>query len=67
MDATAIENEGMTANEVREILEHKRRRDEFAMAALPVVFSQAHASAPLHEVAASAYGVADAMIKARDA
>jgi hypothetical protein len=56
--------EGMTEDEVREILERKKLRDQFAMAALPVAVK--HGGTFL-DTAEYAYCYADAMLKARDA
>ena len=52
----------MTQEEADDILRHKRLRDEFAMAALPAVFSDASDSASPKDIAARAY----AMIAERD-
>jgi len=58
--------DGMTEDEVKEILEHKERRDRFAMAALPSVVDRFGPHEPA-VIARRAYALADAMIKARDA
>jgi hypothetical protein len=61
----------MDEQEVKEILEHKERRDRFAMVALLGAILN-NANAPNEdrvflEISQSAYQMADAMIKARDA
>ena len=56
----------MTQEEADDILRHKRLRDEFAMAVLPAVFSDAPDSASSKDIASRAYAVADAMIAERD-
>ena len=59
----------MDEQEVKEILEHKERRDRFAMAALPALIdANVHGiDVTLQKIADLAYQMADAMIKARDA
>ena len=56
----------VTQEEADDILRHKRLRDEFAMAVLPAVFSDAPDSASSKDIAARAYSMADAMIAERD-
>lgn len=51
--------------EAEEIQRHKRLRDEFAMAALPSVYSFAKPNDALEYIAARAYSMADAMIAER--
>lgn len=53
--------------EALEILEHKERRDRFALAVLPEVFRRAKDDMALNDIADVCYAMADAMITRRQA
>lgn len=63
---TMTQEEFDAAQEAEEIQRHKRLRDEFAMAVLPMVYKDASISDDVRDIAAHAYHVADAMIRERD-
>jgi hypothetical protein len=59
--------EAEAERETAEILAHKRLRDEFAIAALPIIQRWANDyGATVEEVARRAYEYADAMMEERD-
>ena len=56
----------MTQEEADDILRHKRLRDDFAMAVLPMVYEDADDGDSVRDIARRAYSMADAMIAERD-
>lgn len=53
--------------EAAELLEHKERRDRFALVALPVILAEANDSMDVADIANACYVIADAMITRRQA
>lgn len=67
LDSVEITHETDEDVGAREILEHKERRDRFALAVLPEVFRRAKDDMGLNDIANACYVIADAMITRRQA